>query len=209
VKSRQVIEVGLAFAGFAFLYSFLGFLNNQGGGAAQEYSLGSLSVEIGGHMLFGAIAAIPFLDLELIVLTSFVAVLIDTDHILRFLSFPVTERPDHSIMFLVASAALLAYLGQKMNLKYSEKVKVAALAPVAILSHFSYDVFAAYRFYNGGFTFPVFYPFSFALIPFPFDSFYAFEIAAIAVAAIATLIAMLRKKQKIVAIPRTDSQQRG
>jgi len=182
MKLRPVYILSMAYIVLAFAYSVLGFLNGLPHGNGSEYTIAFLIPEISGHILFAIIAILPFMDLELILLSSVIAVFIDMDHLLGiFTTVPYIGRPDHSILFILVSASILVYLSRRMNLSRSSQIKVAFVVPVAILSHLSFDVLAAYVIFGGGaFTFPIFYPFTSTLTAFPLYSFVTFEVAAVA-----------------------------
>src|ERR1700731_1326640 len=104
-KFVLVLTIALFYTGLSLIYSLVGFLYYQPGSHYHEYQLGKLAIEIGGHYLFGFLAALPLLDLDLALLTGGLAILIDVDHVLSALGFNVSGRPDHSILFLIVSTA--------------------------------------------------------------------------------------------------------
>jgi len=59
----------------------------------------------GGHVLFGAVAALPSLDSGLVMLASGESLLIDSVHLLAALGYPVEGRLAHSTFFALAAAA--------------------------------------------------------------------------------------------------------
>ncbi|MFI5419744.1 MAG: hypothetical protein ACHQ1H_02130 [Nitrososphaerales archaeon] len=103
------------------------------------------------------------------------------------------------ILFILVAVAVLTYFSGRMKLGRTFQIKVAFVIPVAILSHISYDILAAYVIFGGGaFTFPIFYPFSFVPIAFPLYSFVIFEAAAFALATFgALLIGRYTRKPRI------------
>lgn len=170
----------------AFSYSILGFFNGLPHGNGSEYTISFLIPELSGHVLFAALAVLPFMDWQLIILSSVVAVFIDTDHLLGiFTTLPFIGRPDHSILFILVSTAVLVYAAGRMNLSTSSQIKIAFVVPIAILSHLSFDVLAAYDIFGGGsFTFPLFYPFIASLVSFPLYSFVLLEASGISLAVV-------------------------
>ncbi len=180
----------------SFAYSALGFLHGLPHGNGSEYTISFLIPEIGGHILFAVVAILPFLDVQLIFLSAVVAVFIDMDHLLGiFTTLPFVGRPNHSLLFTLVSASILVYATRRMNLSQTSQIKVAFVVPVAILSHLSFDVLAAYDIFGGGsYAFPLFYPFSSTLIAFPLYSFVILEAAAFGVAIIGSLIVKRYKK---------------
>jgi hypothetical protein len=185
----------LVYVALTFGTSFLGFLAPEPPVALRQYTPISLLEELGGHFLFGAIAALPFFDLDLIFLTGIFAVAIDTDHILYAMGFYVSETPDHSFFYAILSGLILLYVARRMKLGKEREIKFAFLGPVVVLSHISYDIFASYAFFiERGYSFPLFDPFSFSKIPFSFNYWLLFEISAFLLAVCGLYVA--RKVQK-------------
>jgi hypothetical protein len=180
LKLRPIILLSIIYIVVSLVYSGLGFLHGQPHGNGSEYTIAFLIPEISGHIIFAAVAIAPFLDLQLVLLASVVAVFIDMDHLLGiFTRIPFIGRPNHSILFILVAAAVLVYFSERMKVDRSSQIKIAFVVPVAVLSHLSFDVLAAYDIFGGGaFTFPIFYPFSAALIAFPLYAFVLLEVAA-------------------------------
>lgn len=174
---RKIVLLALFYAALAFAYSSIGFLHPEVS-HFHEYSSYKFSVEIAGHFLFGFIAGIPFLDLELALLTGAGAVFIDTDHILSALNFQVSGRPDHSFLFIVVAGMILFYVVQRSRLPRDFVVKFAYFAPVAVFSHIAYDIFAVPIGSSSSFDF--FVPFSFQIITMPYIYWIVFEAVAMA-----------------------------
>ncbi len=190
MKLRPVYTLSIVYIALAFGYSALGFLHGLPHGNGSEYTISFLIPEIGGHILFAIVAVLPFMDLQLLLLSSVVAVFIDSDHLLGiFTTLPYIGRPDHSILFMIVAASIMVYLSRRLNLSTASQIKVAIVVLAAILSHLSYDILAAYVIFGGGsFSFPLFYPFSPALIPFPLYAFILFEVAAVALSCVGRLL---------------------
>jgi hypothetical protein len=190
LKLRPVVKLSIIYVVLSFAYSALGFLHGLPHGNGSEYTIFFLIPEIGGHILFAIVAILPFLDLQLIFLSAVIAVFIDMDHLLGILTtLPFVGRPNHSILFILVSISILIYASRRMNLSKTSQIKVAFVVPVAILSHISYDILAAYVIFGGGsFTFPLFYPFSSTLIAFPFYSLITLEVAAFGLAIVGSLL---------------------
>ena len=175
--------LGVVYCATSFAYSFVAFVSREPVIHFHEYSSSSLMLEIGGHIGFGMIAAFPLLDMELILLSGILAILIDVDHVLTALNLATNGRPSHSFMFIPIAFLMLVCVGRKIRLTNRRSVEVAALAGVAFLAHIAYDIFAAYVIFAGrGASFPLFTPFSFTLISFPYWAWVVFEAAALAVA---------------------------
>jgi hypothetical protein len=174
-----LILLALFYAALSFAYSLTGFLHFEPASHVHEYSPSKLAIEVLGHFAFGFLASLPLFDFDLSLLTGSLAVLIDSDHILTALGFPVVGRPDHSILYAVVSLIALVAIGRKLNLPKQVLVKLAFVAPITVLSHIAYDVFA-----STGPTFPLFVPFDFGEIYIPYEFSYLLE-------ALAFLLALL------------------
>ncbi|MHB8567156.1 MAG: hypothetical protein ACYC7D_11560 [Nitrososphaerales archaeon] len=175
LRDRQfwlVVAIAIFYAGLSFAYSFIGFLHYEPGSHFHEYSGTRLVIEVGGHLLFGFVAALPFMDLRLSLLTSGLAILIDIDHLLSALNFDVSGRPDHSIMYAIVSTLFIIYVGTKLGLSRDFRIKLAFVGAVTLLAHISYDIFASH-----GSSFQIFIPFSFESVTFGFGAWIYFEVA--------------------------------
>jgi len=170
-----VASIAVPFVLFALAYSSLGFLHPQHV-HLHEYSVPGAFEEVGGHILFGFLVALPFMDLNLLLLSGSFAILVDSDHLLGALNLPVASRIDHSLLFILASSAFVYAICRWKKLDGRMTVKTVSLVPAAILSHLSYDVLASYGIFGGlGYAFPLFAPFSFTLVYFPGYSWIALE----------------------------------
>ncbi len=179
-----MIIAGL-YALVAFTYSFVALASRQPGIHFHEYQYSTVVRELGGHLAFGVIAASPFLDAEVIVLSGLLVIAMDADHILAALNLATTGRPAHSLLFIPATFLFLAYAVRKFGMADRRWLKVAFLAPVVFFSHIAYDIFAAYAVFAGrGASFPLLAPFSFAMISFPYSTWIGFEAGAFLTAAV-------------------------
>ena len=191
-RLKLVIILSSSCGLLSFLYSFIGLASGQAAVHLHEYSLGGILTEISGHFLFGAVAAIPLLQIDLLLMAGSMAVLIDSDHILGALNLNAGSRPAHSILYAFFSAALLFYLTHRLRLEDRMKLKLTSLAPIALLSHLSYDVFVAFQ--NGGSrggSFPLLTPLNFGLIPLSYLSWIVLEAVSI-IASISVEVASRR-----------------
>ncbi|MDA4129688.1 MAG: hypothetical protein OK457_02850 [Thaumarchaeota archaeon] len=161
-KFLLVLTIALFYTALSLVYSLIGFLYYQPGSHYHEYALGKLAIEVAGHYLFGFLAALPLLDLDIALMTGALAILIDADHILSALNFDVSGRPDHSILYLIVSTALVIYVAVRMKVSTKLLTKLAFVGPITLFAHLAYDVFAA-----SGSTFQLFIPFSFQEVVFP------------------------------------------
>jgi len=190
-----VASIAVPFALFAFAYSFVGFLHPQSI-HLHDYSIPGAFVEVGGHILFGLLVAVPFLDLRLLLLSGSFAVLVDSDHILGALNLPVASRPDHSIVFILASSVFVYALSRRARLDRQTSAKVVTLAPAALLSHLSYDVLAAVGIFGGaGYAFPLLAPYSFAPITMPAYSWVVFELLGVSLTSATAYVLWMRRER--------------
>jgi len=88
------------------------------------------------------------------------------------------DRPAHSILFICLSAVLLAYVAKRLGARNGLLVKIAFAAPISILAHIAYDVFAANVLSWYGSNFPLFIPLSYSMIDFPNYAWIVLEAAA-------------------------------
>jgi hypothetical protein len=181
-RIRKIIILALFYAGLSLAYSLMGFIQPTPVEPA-EYSPSRLIVEISGHFIFGLLASLPLLDLQLNLLTGALAVLIDSDHSLATLGFPVTGRPDHSILYAIVSLVALVYVAKKMGFDNSTLIKIAFIAPITLLAHISYDVFV-----GPGPGFPLLVPFDFSVYTLPSYFSYVLEIAAFLLSIVAYFV---------------------
>jgi hypothetical protein len=200
-KFILVITIALFYTALSLGYSLIGFLYYQPGSHYHEYSLGKLAIEIGGHYLFGFLAALPLLDLDIALLTGALAILIDADHVLSALGFNVSGRPDHSILYLFVSTAFILYLGVRLGVSGKLLTKLTFIGPITLLAHLSYDVFA-----QAGTTFQLFIPVSYREIAFPDYSWIILEFAAILLSAAGFYLSKRKIHQTLKQTPRELSQ---
>lgn len=174
-RFEKLVASASFFTALSFLYSFVGFLHPEIGSHYHEYALGKLAVEIGGHFAFGFVAALPLMDVGFAFLTGSLAVLIDIDHLLSALNFDVSGRPDHSILYVLL-VVLFLYISRRLGFSNSSTAKLLFVAPVTLLSHLSFDMFA-----SSGTSFQLLIPFSFQQYYFPYSDWSIFEIAGLLV----------------------------
>lgn len=177
-KLLWVVALASAYAALSFLWSAMGFASPVTPAPLGEYSSAQIVREIGGHLLFGVLAALPTMDAWLVLLSAGESILIDVDHILGALGFHVAGRLAHSVFFALAAAALLACLSARIG-RQGRGVFFVTLAAVA--SHLSYDAFAG----NG--LFYVLSPLSFAAYLFPYWTWPVLLAAALGLSAMARL----------------------
>ena len=171
---KMMVLIAIFYASLSFLYSFIGFLHYQPGNPYQEFALDKLIVEIGGHFVFGFIAALPLKELRISILTGSLAVLIDVDHLLSIMNFDVSGRPDHSILYATIAAVLMFYVGRELKFSKDLFAKFIFVAPVSMLAHISYDILV-----SPGTTFQFLIPFSFQQFEPPHFTWTLFEVAAL------------------------------
>jgi len=178
-----MLAIACFYTGLSLAYSFIGFLYYQPGSHYFEYQGARLLIEIGGHYLFGFIAALPLMDLGISLLTGALAILIDIDHVLSALGYSVSGRPDHSILYLVVSTAFILYVGTKLRLSNELLARLSFVGPITLLAHLSYDVFAA-----NGTTFQILIPFSYQEFFFADWTWIVFESVAVMLAVIGLIV---------------------
>jgi hypothetical protein len=183
-RLRRVVLFCGAYLVIAFSYSLIAFIHVQPVSPLPEYTTSSFAIEILGHFTFGIIAALPFLDYEIILISGICSVLIDSDHLLDALKFNVDGRPDHSIFFIFVSAVLLVLVARRMKFSKPSKVKVAFLAPAIVTNHIAYDILAQ----KGPSTFALFIPFNFQEFTLPLSDWYTLLFGAIMISAIGYLV---------------------
>jgi hypothetical protein len=169
---RWALALSLSYGVISFAWSTLGFLTPVTPVHLHEYPLRSLLVEVGGHVLFGLVAALPTMDISLILLCGGEAILIDADHVMGALSLPVQTRLSHSIGFILLGPLVMGRIATK-NRGFSRPVTVVTFA--SVLAHLSYDVFAG----NG--SVPIFDPASIGFFTLPYWSWLPLEVGAFAV----------------------------
>ncbi|HEV2139039.1 MAG TPA: metal-dependent hydrolase [Nitrososphaerales archaeon] len=171
----QVAALSVFYSSISFLWSTIGFASPTPAIHYHEYALSSLATEILGHALFGVAAGVGTGRVDLALLCGADAVLIDSDHLLASLNFPVLGRLSHSLPFtLVISLVLLA-----VPQRFVPRRTLVLVTTSSILSHLSYDVLAG----NG--QFPLLAPISFQSIGFPDFSWPVLELAAASVSSLA------------------------
>lgn len=138
---------------------------------------GSLSLkEITGHFAWGAVAAIMTLRVRYILLGGFLAVLIDSDHLIGLLHVEGIPRMGHSITFAIVAMIVLMLVFRKND------YRLGAIVGTSILTHISYDIFST------EYGFPIFTPFVNKIIQFPRADWILFEIVAIAIIGIVSFL---------------------
>jgi len=145
---------------------------------------GSLSIkEIGGHFIWGAIAALVTLRVRYILLGGLLAVLIDADHLVGLLHTEGIPRMGHSITFAIIAIIVLMVVFSKKD------YRLGTIVGTSVLTHISYDIF------DGSYGFPILTPFMDKIIQFPRIDWMVFEIAAIVIIGISSFI--ITKKESV------------
>ncbi len=170
-----------SYCALSFAFSFLAFLSpTPRPPHLLEYTLDTFIIEVGGHFFFALVAALPLLDFSLVLLTGFMGVAIDTDHILAMLGFQVSSQPSHSLLFALIATLFGVQVAKQIKSR-GEASKVAFIIPLAILAHISYDVYAAFN-QGAGPSFPFLLPFSFTTITLPYSTWPLLEVGAVGLA---------------------------
>ena len=202
-KFEALLAIAFFYTALSLLYSFVGLLHYQPGSHFHEYVLTRFAIEVGGHFLFGFVAALPLMEFGIAMLTGSLAVLIDIDHLLSALNFDVTGRPDHSILYMILSALFVLYLARRLHLAQGFTTKLAFVAPISLFAHFSYDVFA-----SSGTVFQPLIPFSFQAYYFPYYSWAIFEAAALILAGLGLYLSRMRKNPVNEIVPQAKQLKR-
>jgi hypothetical protein len=119
VQFFTLIIISLVFGVVGALYSFFGLFQQTNQFIILEPFRLITAQELGGHLLFGALVAIPSRNIKIILLTALMAVTIDSDHLLNIAGFHVQGRLDHSILFAILSSILMGLVGSKIYHKIS------------------------------------------------------------------------------------------
>jgi hypothetical protein len=119
VQFFTIIIISVVFGVMGALYSFFGLFQQTNQFIILEPFRLITVQELGGHLLFGALVAIPSRNIKIILLTALMAVTIDSDHLLNIAGFHVQGRLDHSILFAILSSILMGLVGSKIYHKIS------------------------------------------------------------------------------------------
>ena len=145
---------------------------------------GSLNIkEIGGHFIWGAVAAAVTLRVRYILLGGLLAVLIDSDHLVGLLHIEGIPRMSHSITFAIIATVVLMLVVSRRD------YRLGTIVGTSILTHISYDIF------DGPYGFPILTPFVNTIIQLPRIDWMWFEIAAIVIIGVSSFI--IAKKEAI------------
>ena len=169
VRARfRLIELAVWFTGVAFAFSLLGFVHPEPAAHFHEYAPPKLAVEVAGHFLFGFVAALPFLDLDMCLLLGSMAVLIDIDHLLASIGFGVSGRPDHSVAFAALASLAVPYVALRLGIGREKARRLALVGFVVVMSHIAYDTFSSeYIDTTSTNSFPLLAPLSFGQVSVP------------------------------------------
>jgi hypothetical protein len=130
-KLSTIFLIASIFGALAFLYSFLGFFDNQPTTQIIDFRSSISPQEVGGHFLFGYIVALPTRNLRIGVLAGLMALAIDTDHILNASGFQTSIRVSHSISFAILASFLIGIAASRIFRGQSSGKNVIATQPIA------------------------------------------------------------------------------
>ncbi|MFQ5762841.1 MAG: hypothetical protein ACE5PO_07385, partial [Candidatus Bathyarchaeia archaeon] len=99
--------MGGLYTGLTLAFSFTAFLNPLEAPAPVPLALDVRGGHLAQHALVGVLAGVFSGSVAGALYVSAFAVLIDFDHLLAFLQFPVISRPDHSLSFVIVSSVAL------------------------------------------------------------------------------------------------------
>jgi hypothetical protein len=112
-KLSMIFLIASIFGAFSFLFSFLGFFDNQPTTQIIDFRSSISIQEIGGHFLFGYMIALPTRNLKIGVLAGLMALAIDSDHILNASGFQTSIRLSHSISFSISASVLIGIIASQ------------------------------------------------------------------------------------------------
>ncbi len=101
--------------------------------------LAAMGAEIGGHLLFGFLAALPTRRASLMGTGALLAILIDADHLLYYLGLSNVGRPSHSFIFMIAAMLAIAVAVRLFGSRNLTSAQVALLVMTGVLAHFAFD----------------------------------------------------------------------
>jgi LexA-binding, inner membrane-associated putative hydrolase len=113
-KLSTIFLIASIFGAFSFLFSFLGFFDNQPTTQTIDFRSSISPQEVGGHFLFGYMVALPTRNLKMGVLAGLMALAIDTDHILNASGFQTSIRLSHSISFSILASLLVGIIASQI-----------------------------------------------------------------------------------------------
>ncbi len=151
------------------LWSLFGLLSPTTPLHYKEYSLPVLAVEVGGHLSFGFLAGVFTFKSFLALVCTGESLVIDADHLLAALNFPVLPRLAHSVIFAIFTGATISYLIRRER---GPDFRFLIVTIAGVFSHLSYDVLA------GSGQFPILAPFLLQSFTFPYPSWILLEVAA-------------------------------
>ncbi len=164
------------FALISFVWSLSGFFlptTSKFG----EYTSSEIFQEVAGHVLFGLLVGAFSFDLHLALVCGASSMLIDLDHTMSALGFPVLARTAHSAIFAIVAGLIVAYMTRPSQSRPMMSVTIVG----AVLSHLSYDAFAGYG------VFPILAPISFSLYSFPAWTWLGLEVSAMTLVLVTAL----------------------
>ncbi|HEX5458019.1 MAG TPA: metal-dependent hydrolase [Candidatus Nitrosotalea sp.] len=172
-----VIGVSVAYCSLSAGFSLVSIVLPDKMTMVNPIEYGSLNIkEIGGHFIWGVVAALVTLRLRYILLGGLLAVLIDSDHLVGLLHIEGIPRMSHSITFsIIATVVLMLVFSRK-------DYRLGTIVGTSVLTHISYDIF------DGPYGFPVLTPFVNTIIQLPRIDWLVFEIAAIAIIGLSSFI---------------------
>lgn len=153
----------LWYAALSLLFSLAswGRASGPAPAALSAHDVPELALDLGGHLVFGALAVLPLRSWRLAVAGGLVAVAIDVDHAARYAGLPTFGRASHSLGFLlVAGVGMYALARAGLLGRRFPPMVVGLVGAISVLSHIALD--AALR--DG--MVPLWAPASFRLVGF-------------------------------------------
>jgi len=179
-----LIKTTLMYGFLAVGFSLIGLI--LPGASPPGDPLASATVEhIGGHIVWGMIAALAALSFRHIFAGGLFTIVLDADHLVNFLNIDVVIRMDHSIPFaLLALIVMMLIFGRKDFL-------LGSISFAAVFSHLSFDTFL-----DAG-KFPILTPFSDHIATFEGTDWIILQLVAISAVVLAKLITDKKKRLSV------------
>ncbi|CUR51673.1 Protein of unknown function DUF457 [Nitrosotalea devaniterrae] len=179
-----VIGVSVVYCSLSAVFSLTSIILPDKITMINPIEYGSLNIkEIGGHFIWGAVAAFVTLRVRYILLGGLLAVLIDSDHLVGLLHIEGIPRMSHSITFAIIATVVLMLVFSRKD------YRLGTIVGTSVLTHISYDIF------DGPYGFPILTPFVNTIIQLPRIDWLVFEIAAIVIIGVSSFI--ITKKETV------------
>lgn len=137
--SDLLVILGLYLA-LSVAFSFFAWSNHYSAPRGLPHvGLVAIGAEIGGHLLFGFLAALPTRKTSLMGTSALLAILIDADHLLYYIGLSSEGRPSHSFIFIIVAMLAIAVALRLVGSRNFTSAQVALLVMTGILAHLAFD----------------------------------------------------------------------